>query len=393
MATEEAVLAAIKAAKPAFRDDHDRVAFAAHAAVLASGYSLVAAGRSVDAEPSEAKEAEATSTWNDSNGTYAFRYAADDDPERTMTLKGTAMGESLMLDAAADSRTTNTELKVKDYVADTSNSSYAKQYKKLRLLVEHIERDILKDLYPPTARAKSTSPPSQGKTETSRLTEGETGVDFMDGSGDTTIFIRGVDWGFFPCDLTCQVLWVVLEYPEEVACFLVPMIPGGQELEAARGLMVVVFRQGSLQELDLIRTALLEFLDLSQTDLAEKVEGGRGRGLTCTLMCNISTPSEPRRTGHHVLEGGFVQVATVQLSQHGILDVACQHPDIGWKDLRFLGIIELVINWVFKTWHALSKDANLQGQGRPVASCQMLSQVGTATTLRLCKELSGAVNN
>eukprot|EP00850_Spirogloea_muscicola_P006436 SM000030S11445 [mRNA] locus=s30:734031:736404:+ [translate_table: standard] len=325
MAIEEAVLAAIKAAKPVFRDDHDRVAFAAHAAVLASGYSLVAAGRSVDAEPSEAKESEATSSWKNSNGTYAFRYAADDDPERTMILKGTAMGESLMLDAAADSRTTNTELKVKDYVADTSNSSYARQYKNLRLLVEHVERDILKDLYPPIASAKSTSRSSQGKTETSRLIEGENQPQWQPAQG-SGLYVpnQGHDdlypasgLGVFPMQPDMPGLMGGVGIPGGGGMLLGPNDPrwlgvGSSQGPYGGGLPPGVPAGARFDpygpfgvpgfEPDRFGGQLLS-LSLRFT---EKVEGGRGQGLTCTLMCNISTPSEPLRTGY-VFEGGFVK--------------------------------------------------------------------------------------
>eukprot|EP00850_Spirogloea_muscicola_P010028 SM000058S18458 [mRNA] locus=s58:71897:74613:+ [translate_table: standard] len=315
-----------------------------------------------------AKESEATSSWNDSNGTYAFRYAADDEPERTMTLKGTAMGESLMLDAAADSRTTNTELKVKDYVADTSNSIDARRYKNLRLLVEHVERDILKDLHPPTASAKSTSRSSQGKAETSRLIEGENQPQWQPAQGSGLYapnqghddLYPGGGLGVFPMRPDMSGLMGGVGIPGGGGMLLGPNDPRWVGVGSSQG---PYGGEGSLQELDLIHTALLEYLDLSQTDLAEKVEGGHGRGLTCTLMCNISTPSEPLRTGY-LFEGGFAT-------------------SIDWKGLHVLGITESVIDWVVEIRHALSKEAKLQGKGQPMLPCQMLSRGGTTTALRV----------
>ena len=44
MANEKSVMAVIRAARPSFKNKHDKVAFAVHAAFLASGYALTATG-------------------------------------------------------------------------------------------------------------------------------------------------------------------------------------------------------------------------------------------------------------------------------------------------------------------------------------------------------------
>lgn len=44
MATTGAVLGVIRAARPSLKDAHQRVAFALHAAFLATGYTLTAVG-------------------------------------------------------------------------------------------------------------------------------------------------------------------------------------------------------------------------------------------------------------------------------------------------------------------------------------------------------------
>ena len=45
MVNDNSVMGVIRASRPSFRNAHDKVAFAVHASFLASGYSLLAAGR------------------------------------------------------------------------------------------------------------------------------------------------------------------------------------------------------------------------------------------------------------------------------------------------------------------------------------------------------------
>jgi proteasome inhibitor subunit 1 (PI31) len=51
MVTDAAAMAVVRAARPAFRGAHDGVAFAAHAAFLAAGYSLCAVGPAALTDP------------------------------------------------------------------------------------------------------------------------------------------------------------------------------------------------------------------------------------------------------------------------------------------------------------------------------------------------------
>jgi len=44
MANDKTVMAIIRAARPSFRNNHDKIAFAVHASFLASGYVLTATG-------------------------------------------------------------------------------------------------------------------------------------------------------------------------------------------------------------------------------------------------------------------------------------------------------------------------------------------------------------
>lgn len=51
MVTDAAAMAVVRAARPALRGAHDGVAFAAHAAFLAAGYSLCAVGPDALTDP------------------------------------------------------------------------------------------------------------------------------------------------------------------------------------------------------------------------------------------------------------------------------------------------------------------------------------------------------
>lgn len=52
MVETAAVLAVIRTARPAFRNKHDKVAFAIHASFVTSGYRLIAAGAAAEADTS-----------------------------------------------------------------------------------------------------------------------------------------------------------------------------------------------------------------------------------------------------------------------------------------------------------------------------------------------------
>ena len=45
MTNERSVMAVIRAARPSFKNDHDKIAFVVHASFLSSGFFLTATGR------------------------------------------------------------------------------------------------------------------------------------------------------------------------------------------------------------------------------------------------------------------------------------------------------------------------------------------------------------
>lgn len=95
-----AVLAVIRAARPAFRDRADRVAFALHALLLVRGARLIAIGQAAEAEPPAgalAAEECGHDGWNAAEGTWAFRYVLGGS---VVTFKALLMGDRFLADVA-----------------------------------------------------------------------------------------------------------------------------------------------------------------------------------------------------------------------------------------------------------------------------------------------------
>ena len=78
-ATGAAVLAVLRASRPRCRGRGDVLAFALHAATMAEGYRLLAAGPAADADdPAHASSSDPAAGWNAWEDAYAFRYARDE---------------------------------------------------------------------------------------------------------------------------------------------------------------------------------------------------------------------------------------------------------------------------------------------------------------------------
>jgi proteasome inhibitor subunit 1 (PI31) len=79
MANEKTgIMAIIRAARPSFRNNHDKIAFAVHASFLASGYVLTATGPAAFSEtalssPSTDEEV-GMDKWQELDEEYAFVY-------------------------------------------------------------------------------------------------------------------------------------------------------------------------------------------------------------------------------------------------------------------------------------------------------------------------------
>jgi proteasome inhibitor subunit 1 (PI31) len=102
MATPATVLAIVRAARPVFRQRADALAFALHAALLAEGFVLVAAGATAEDEPSAdaALHEAGPDGWDASPDEYAFRYRQESAGSGTVVLKALAASGKLFVDAA-----------------------------------------------------------------------------------------------------------------------------------------------------------------------------------------------------------------------------------------------------------------------------------------------------
>jgi proteasome inhibitor subunit 1 (PI31) len=108
MAAPAAVLAAVRAARPRFRNRADALVFALHAALLAEGFVLVAAGDAAEEEPPRGGALlpeTGHEGWNAAEEEYAFRYRREGAAAAhgTVVLKALAAGAKLFVDAAAPS--------------------------------------------------------------------------------------------------------------------------------------------------------------------------------------------------------------------------------------------------------------------------------------------------
>jgi proteasome inhibitor subunit 1 (PI31) len=166
MATSLAVMATIKSARPSFRNNHDKVAFAVHAFFLSSGFDLTATGRPAfadDALSSSPTQEVGIDGWNEFDGEYAFVYTNPEKGSKKVLVKCLAIADKLAVDAIADGETdpAHLEIVVGNYAEEPLEGNYAAQYKNLGKLVTDLKNEILDKLYggvkPVSSRDQSSS--------------------------------------------------------------------------------------------------------------------------------------------------------------------------------------------------------------------------------------------
>jgi hypothetical protein len=194
MAAPAAVLAIVRAARPQFRQRADALAFALHAALLAEGFVLVAAGAAAEAEPAAgAPLPEAGHDgWNALPDEYAFRYRQEGAASSTVALKALAASGKLFVDAAgtAPAAAAHLELRrvlrrcvrserarprltsvprarsVDDYTTGKLGDGYAEVYSNLEGLLARVRAALLPALKPEaTPRAEAAAAPAQRARE------------------------------------------------------------------------------------------------------------------------------------------------------------------------------------------------------------------------------------
>ena len=151
MANDMSVMAVIRASRPSFRNPNDKVAFAVHASFLASGYNLLAAGRSAFAEnalSSSSTVEVGIENWNELENEYAFVYLNQEKGSKKVLVKCLVINETLDVDVVADGASQNVhcEFNVGDYVQENEGSNYSLQFKNLDTLVKNLNSEVLSKL-------------------------------------------------------------------------------------------------------------------------------------------------------------------------------------------------------------------------------------------------------
>ncbi|KAJ4833505.1 hypothetical protein Tsubulata_008005 [Turnera subulata] len=180
---DKSVMAVIRAARPSFRNMHDKAAFAVHASFLSSGYILTATGPpafSDTALSSTSTDEVGTENWNDREGEYAFVYVKPEKGGKRVLVKCLAMNDTLQVDALADGapEPAHAEIDVNEFVAQNSGSNYAEQYKNLDKLVKKLNDGILSKLDGASSSSSSSSKQSSSTKPTSvETTDGSRHID------------------------------------------------------------------------------------------------------------------------------------------------------------------------------------------------------------------------
>ncbi|XP_050214576.1 probable proteasome inhibitor [Mercurialis annua] len=183
MTKEKSVIAVIRAARPTFKNNADKVVFAAHASFLSDGYVLTATGPpafSDSAFYSSSTEEVGFENWNDSENEYAFVYVNPEKNGKKVLVKYLVINDKLFVDALADGvpEPVHLEIMIGEFVDENGGTNISDQYKNLGKLVKSIDKEVLSKLDGSSSK-KSTSSSSRSKLETSDASRGginESGV-------------------------------------------------------------------------------------------------------------------------------------------------------------------------------------------------------------------------
>nr|GMC99658.1 probable proteasome inhibitor [Ipomoea batatas] len=144
----------IRASRPTFRNPYDKVAFAVHASCLASGFVLLATGRSAfSGDPFSLPFAGEVGIdhWNDFGNNYGFIYSTPEGPSKKVIIRCLVLNGKLLIGALWEGASAHLhlELNVQDYV-ENGGANYDSQYKNFGKLVEEINKEILSKGSPST---------------------------------------------------------------------------------------------------------------------------------------------------------------------------------------------------------------------------------------------------
>ncbi|KAI4388087.1 hypothetical protein MLD38_000452 [Melastoma candidum] len=152
------VMAVMRASRPSFRNNHDRLAFAIHSSFLADGYSLYSTGipafTSAASDPAQTtsdatvhEEEVGIDGWNAVDDEYAFIYVTPDGKDKVL-LKCLVIGDKLAVDALkyGANQPVHLEVDVNDFTGDSAATNYVAQFKNFEKLVKVLDTEILSKL-------------------------------------------------------------------------------------------------------------------------------------------------------------------------------------------------------------------------------------------------------
>ncbi|XP_071698683.1 probable proteasome inhibitor isoform X2 [Rutidosis leptorrhynchoides] len=165
MASEQSVLALIRASRPNFRSSADKIAFAIHSVFLANGFNLNATGALAftdDALTAPFSDEAVIDGWNEVEDNYAFVYSSPGKDSKKVLVKCLVMNNQMFVDAvtAGSSNPVHHEINIDDFVGESDDTKYSSQFKNLGKLVDCINQDVINKL-------NGSSTPSTSKTATS----------------------------------------------------------------------------------------------------------------------------------------------------------------------------------------------------------------------------------
>ncbi|RVX05942.1 putative proteasome inhibitor [Vitis vinifera] len=149
MATEKSVMAVIRASRPSFRNAHDKVAFAVHAAFISSDYLLTATGNPAFSETalsSTSTDEVGIERWNELQDDYAFVYFNPEKGSKKVLVKCLVMNDKLLVAALADGASEPIHLEIKTMSLKMGGTNYSGQFKNLDKLVKTLDKEILSKL-------------------------------------------------------------------------------------------------------------------------------------------------------------------------------------------------------------------------------------------------------
>ncbi|KAL8191776.1 hypothetical protein R6Q57_028507 [Mikania cordata] len=170
MATEQSVLALIRASRPNFRNSADKIAFVIHAIFLAEGFNLNATGAPAftdDALAAPFSDEAGIEGWNEVEDNYAFIYSSPKDGSKKVLVKCLVMNNQLFIDslASGSSNPVHLEINIDDFARESDATAYSSQFKNLGKLVDCINKEVVTKLNGSSTASTSNTSSSERKIE------------------------------------------------------------------------------------------------------------------------------------------------------------------------------------------------------------------------------------